>query len=155
MRLRGKMHHGVRLGNQIAHQLSIAHVAHHKLNAVPRQSGDVSRVAGIRKRVKNRHAHARMLAHHVAHKGGPHKPEPSGNKNVVQRKTARHGKTSQPAAIKSLRWSVKTTGRTEKNAAQIAKANRKHKTPFYKPSYSIRRHDSITIKEMLATRTQA
>lgn len=139
MRLRGKMHHGVRLGNQIAHQLSIAHVAHHKLNAVPRQSGDVSRVAGIRKRVKNRHAHARMLAHHVAHKGGPHKPEPSGNKNVVQRKTARHGKTSQPAAIKSLRWSVKTTGRTEKNAAQIAKVNRRHKTPFDKPGHSIRR----------------
>ena len=68
--LRREVHDRVVTGDDAAQEPGVADVPHHELHAVLGQSSNVLGVPGVGELVEHGHAHARVLADHVAHEVG-------------------------------------------------------------------------------------
>ena len=88
--LGGVVHDGVVARDDLVEQLGVADVAHHELNAVGGQAGDVLRVAGVGQLVQDGDVHPGMVVDHVVHEVAADEAAAARDDDVLGFKDLRH-----------------------------------------------------------------
>ena len=88
--LGGVVHDHVVAGDEPIQQLGVADVAHHELDAVGGQPGDVLGVAGVGQLVQDGHVDARVVVHDVVHEVAADEAATARDDDVLGFKDLRH-----------------------------------------------------------------
>lgn len=88
--LGGVVDDGVVARHDLVEQLGVADVAHHELNAVGGQAGDVLRVAGVGQLVQDGDVHPGMVVDHVVHEVAADEAAAARDDDVLGFKDLRH-----------------------------------------------------------------
>ena len=88
--LGGVVHDRVVAGDQLVQQLRVADVAHHELDAIRRQPGDVLGVAGVGQLVQDGDVHPGVVVDHVVHEVAADEAAAARDDDVLGFKNLRH-----------------------------------------------------------------
>ena len=88
--LGGVVHDRVVAGDQLVQQLRVADVAHHELDAIRRQPGDVLGVAGVGQLVQDGDVHVGVVIDHVVHEVAADEAAAARDDDVLGFKNLRH-----------------------------------------------------------------